>query len=182
MKLGPDSMNDNDLLTHMYIYLAHSTQAIKRANHNQRTNLQEMRKRLKIHVVAEAAKSMEMIRTAVMSPADIAGHQFTAGPQLKLRCRYVNMTAAHAVDAVFGKACQIGHLTAELCQLCASLRGVVNDKLSCSLFQLALCCGDLSKPDVLKKRFLNSEEAKKNKDNGPDKEKSPVKSQPTEGM
>ena len=138
---------------------------------------------LKSRMTDEVMEAMDKIRKAVISPADITGHQFSQGPQLELRRRYVNMPAADAINAVFINACELTDYSRDLRQLCLALRRVTTDRLGCSLFQLALCSGDLSRPDDPVLEILDSEgEDEEDEDSGPDEEKSPVEPQPTEGM
>ena len=152
--------------------------------------MDQARKEIKTRMKDDAEDAMERIRKAVMSPADITGHEFTPGPQLELRHRYVNMSAAEAINSVFTKAVELVEYDRDLHHFCLSLSKVVSKPLSCSLFQLALCTGDLKEPEDLPKGLLDSDSEEEyddddddydEEDKGPDGDRITSKTQPTEG-
>lgn len=156
-------------------------QALKTAQREQKNVMDHARGEIKMRMIDDAKDAMERIRKSVMSPADITGHQFA---QLELRCRYVKMSAAEAINTVFTNAFNLAEYDRDLHQLCLSLSRVVTKPLSCSLFQLALCSGDLNEPDDLPKGFLNSEEEEDDEDEEDREDEDDEitsKAQPTEG-
>ncbi|XP_033634434.1 uncharacterized protein LOC117295789 isoform X1 [Asterias rubens] len=163
--------------------------AIKTAQREQKNVMDQARKEIKTRMKDDAEDAMERIRKAVMSPADITGHEFTPGPQLELRHRYVNMSAAEAINSVFTKAIELVEYDRDLHHFCLSLSKVVSKPLSCSLFQLALCTGDLKEPEDLPKGLLDSDSEEEyddddddydEEDKGPDGDRITSKTQPTE--
>ncbi|XP_038073872.1 uncharacterized protein LOC119741972 [Patiria miniata] len=153
--------------------------ALRTAYREQKTTMDQARENLKTSMTEEVAEAMEKIRKAVISQADITGHQFPSGPQLEVRRRYCNTTAADAVNRVFNNAYELCAYSMPLRQFCNALRRMVMDRLSRSLFQLAICSGDLCRPDDLPEAILGSDD-KDEEEIGPEVEQIPVKSKPTE--